>query len=229
MENRKLFTNNQLKIIAMAAMLADHVGVSLLPQVLWLRIVGRLAFPVFAYMIAEGCRYTRNRGRYLLQLGGLALGCQLVFGVATGSLYQSILVTFSLSVVTVYAVDHFRQKKDLLSGCLAVLTVGAVGFICCALPHILAETDFAIDYGILGVMTPVVVFFMPNRTAKRIGMSLMLVALAAVAGGVQWYGLLAIPLLVAYNGQRGKAKLKYLFYIFYPAHLAAIYLIGLLL
>lgn len=213
----------------MLAMLADHVGLSLLPQVAWLRIVGRLAYPIFAYMIAEGCRYTHSRGRYLLQLSGLALGCQLVFGVATGSLYQSILVSFSLSVITVYAVDHFWQKKDFLSGCVAVLTVAAVAFVCCLLPKILSGTDFSVDYGFVGVMTPVVVFFMPNRTAKLSAMNIMLVVLGAVTGGMQWYALLAMPLLLLYNGQRGKAKLKYLFYIFYPAHLAVIYLIGLLL
>ena len=207
-------------------MLADHVGVSLLPQLAWLRIVGRLAFPIFAYMIAEGCCHTRSRGRYLLQLGGLALGCQLVYWFATGSLYQSVLVSFSLSVITIFAVDRFRQKKDFLSGCLAVLTVGVVVLVCCTLPKILSGTDFAVDYGIVGVMLPVAVFFMPNRTAKLSCATLMLVMLAVVLEGTQWYGLLAMPLLLLYNGQRGKAKLKYLFYIFYPAHLAAIYLVS---
>ena len=54
-------TGNQLKLIALFAMTCDHVGLQLLPNVLILRILGRLALPIFAYMIAEGCRYTRNR------------------------------------------------------------------------------------------------------------------------------------------------------------------------
>ena len=56
----KGLTNNQLKLIALVTMTLDHIGVVLFPQAQWLRIVGRLAFPIFAYMIAEGCRHTAN-------------------------------------------------------------------------------------------------------------------------------------------------------------------------
>ena len=54
-------SNDRLKIIAAAAMLIDHIGAYLLPQVRILRIIGRIAFPIFAFMIAEGCRYTKNK------------------------------------------------------------------------------------------------------------------------------------------------------------------------
>ena len=62
------FTNNQLKIIAVASMLLDHVGTELFPQVTLLRIIGRLAFPVFSFMIAEGCFYTIDKKKYLLKI-----------------------------------------------------------------------------------------------------------------------------------------------------------------
>ena len=103
--------NNQLKIIAMVAMLLDHIGAYLFPQVRWLRIIGRLAYPIFAFMIAEGCRHTKNRVRYLLQMGGLAAVCQLVDYVARGSLYQCILVTFTLSILTICAIDSGSSAK----------------------------------------------------------------------------------------------------------------------
>jgi hypothetical protein len=61
-------TGNQLKLLALLTMTCDHIGVSLFPQALWLRVIGRLALPIFAYMIAEGCRHTRNRKRYLLSI-----------------------------------------------------------------------------------------------------------------------------------------------------------------
>ena len=62
MEVKKGFLNgNQLKIIALIAMTLDHIGKMLLPGFTILQIIGRLAFPIFAYMIAEGCRYTKNR------------------------------------------------------------------------------------------------------------------------------------------------------------------------
>ena len=67
---------NQLKLIALIAMTFDHIGVSLFPHTIWLRVVGRLALPIFAYMIAEGCRYTRSRKRYLMSLLAVAALCQ---------------------------------------------------------------------------------------------------------------------------------------------------------
>ena len=103
-------TGNQLKLIAMAAMTIDHIGVQLFPNVLLLRIIGRLALPIFAYMIAQGCRYTKNKARYLLTIAAVAALCQIVYFVAMDSLYQCILVTFSLSIVLIYVLDDAIQK-----------------------------------------------------------------------------------------------------------------------
>ena len=100
----KLFqglTGNQLKILALIAMTCDHVGLQLFPGCQMLRVIGRLAFPIFAYMIAEGAKYTKNRTKYFFQMFGLGFICQLVYFFAMGSLYQCILITFSFSVVLV--------------------------------------------------------------------------------------------------------------------------------
>lgn len=75
-------TGNQLKLLALIAMTCDHVGLQLLPQFIILRIIGRLAAPLFAYMIAEGCRYTHDRGRYLGRLLGMAALCQIAYFAA---------------------------------------------------------------------------------------------------------------------------------------------------
>ena len=222
------FTNNQLKIIAMISMLLDHVGVALFPQVRWLRIAGRLAYPIFAYMIAEGCVHTKNRTRYFLQIAGLATVCQLVYYIAEGSLYQSILVTFSLSILCIYAIDNFQKHKGFFSGALAILVFGVVTYACRVLPRKIAGFD--IDYGFLGVMLPVVVFLVPNKMGKLCAAGVLLVAMcSSYLNDIQWFALLALPLLLFYNEKRGKARLKYLFYIFYPAHLVAIHLIDMLI
>ena len=63
-----LLSGNGLKLVAALTMLIDHVGMLLFPQVLLLRIIGRLAFPIYAFMIAEGCRYTKNKLRYFLMV-----------------------------------------------------------------------------------------------------------------------------------------------------------------
>ena len=75
-------TNNQLKIIAMVSMLLDHVGLLFFPEEPIFRILGRIAFPIFAYMIAEGCRYTKNRAKYLGMIAGMGIVFQLVYLVA---------------------------------------------------------------------------------------------------------------------------------------------------
>lgn len=220
--------NNQLKIIAMLAMLIDHIGVELLPQCLILRIIGRLSFPIFAYMIAEGCRYTKNRTRYLLMILGLALGCQAVFFIAEGSLYQGILVTFSLSIITVFGIDGFVKERSVGSLWVMILSLLLVLAALFAAPVLLKAYGYRVDYGALGVFLPVAVYFSPNKMTKLMSALIVLAIMGYFMGGVQWFALLAIPLLLLYNGERGRLNLKYLFYIFYPAHLAVIYLIGLM-
>ena len=219
--------NNQLKIIAMVSMLIDHMGYILFPQYRWMRYVGRLAFPIFAFMIAEGCAHTRNRGKYLLRMAAFAAVVQVALYVTLGSLKQCCFVTFSLSILTIYAVDTYRKNKGFFSTVLAGLTLAALVYVCVLLPYRL--TGFKVEYGILGVLLPVVIYMVPGKEGKVVAAAAMLVAMSGNWGSFQWFGLLALPLLALYNGNRGKARMKYLFYIFYPAHLVILYGISYLL
>ena len=220
-------TGNQLKMIAMLLMTVDHIGAYLLTQYSVLRIIGRLAMPVFAFMIAEGCRYTKNRLRYLLTIATFALVCQVVYWVFQHSLIQCILVTFSLSVLLIYVLEYACREKSVLSVILAIITLAAVCWICNGLPDILP--GFRIDYGLFGVLLPVAVYFGKTRPQQLAFAAADLALLAMGPYSHQWYALLSLPLLALYNGKRGKGKLKYFFYFYYPLHLAAIYGIGLLL
>lgn len=222
---RLTLTGNQLKLIALIAMTIDHVGMILLPQYLFLRIIGRLAFPIYAYMIAEGCRYTRNIFKYLGTMAAVALLCQVVSFAAIGSLYQSVLVTFSLSVLVILLIKNAGQKKNALSYLLLGLGIAGVFFVTKLLPELLPGTDFGVDYGFVGVMLPVLVYLAKDRRQAMAFTAICLVLLAYGLGQVQWFGLLALPLLWLYNGKRGAYGMKYLFYIYYPAHLATIYLL----
>ncbi len=218
-------SNNALKIIAMVSMLIDHVGMEFFPQYKILRIIGRLAFPIFAYMIAEGCFYTRNRKKYLFLIAGLGIGCQVIYTIFCHSLHLNILLTFSLSVITIFAIDNFIEKKNKKS--LLCMTGVMLSVICISLifPIIFKENGFDIDYGFLGVLLPVTVYYSRGKTAKIILAASVLVGMSFLSGEVQFFSLSAIPLLILYNNKRGKLNLKYVFYIFYPAHLALIYLI----
>lgn len=211
-------SGNALKLIAAAAMVADHAGLLLFPGNMLFRIIGRLAYPIFAFMIAQGCKYTHDRRRYLLQLLVLAVFCQIVYFLADGSLYFSILFTFSLSIAVIYVLQFWKAAPTALSSaalCAAIIAV-----------YILNRL-FIIDYGFWGCMVPVFAA-LPQRTQydtpKNQVLSMVpgLVLLSASQGGIQFWCLAAVPLLLLYSGQRGKHKMKAFFYIFYPVHLAVL-------
>ena len=229
---RQGLTGNALKIIAILSMTLDHIGVHLFPGCQVLRILGRLALPIFAYMMAEGCRHTRNPKKYLLTVLAVAALCQVAYFLAMGSLYQCILVTFTLSILLILSLDRAGRERTFPSILSAVLVWALVFFICLGLPNILAHTDFAIDYGLWGVLLPVFIFLGRNKQEQLL---LTLVGLVLLAiffrnlGAIQWCSLLTLPLLALYNGQRGKGQMKYFFYLYYPIHLAVIYGISLLL
>ena len=218
------FTGNQLKILAMITMTCDHMGLMLFPHLPWLRILGRLAMPIYAFMIAEGCRHTRDRKKYLLRLLSLGILCQAVYLIAMGSLYMCILITFSLSVCLINLLDRVEQEKRNRNWLKLWAGMIFAFFLCVILPDLLPNTDFEVDYGLPGVLLPVLIYGAGAR-----GLLLGVALLALNYGGIHWYAFLAVPFLLAYNGQRGKASIGKLFYWYYPAHLVAIYAISLII
>ena len=215
-------TGNALKLIAALSMTIDHAGLLLFPQYPVLRILGRLAFPIFAFMIAEGCKYTHSRRRYFGNIFALAVLCQIVYYLADGSLYLSILFTFSLSILTIFALQDFRREPTPLRGAVFLLTIAAVFIL---------NRVFSIDYGFWGCMVPVFAALPQNTkwdttvfSTLLLGIGLVFLGLAF--GGRQMFALAAIPLLLCYNGKRGRWNMKSFFYIFYPAHLVILQLIA---
>lgn len=226
--NRFQLTSNQLKLIALVIMTIDHIGEFLLPQYRILRIIGRLAFPIFAYMIAEGCRFTSNRARYLGTVFGVGVLYQLVVFCLTKSLSMSILITFSMSISLIYCIGWARDRGGW-RWLLCAAAFFAAYFLCELLPIALHATDYHIDYRITGVVLPVLIYLADSRWSRLGAAALGLTLVALQCGGIQWYALAALPLLALYGGQRGKVNLKYLFYIYYPLHLIVLRVIRLLL
>ena len=221
-----LLSGNALKIIALIAMTLDHIGVQFFPTVGWLRVVGRLAFPIFAYMIAEGATYTKHRARYFGTIAALAVALQVVYFVAMHSLYMCIFVTFTLSLCLIYSLDYAMKKRSWTLALVFLVWLG-VAFVSGVLPTMKTGTDFFVDYGPVGVLIPAALYYTKGKWPKLLVLGGLLVLLALYANlTVQWYALLVLPLLALYSGKRGKYKLKHLFYIYYPVHLAVIWAIA---
>ena len=216
-----MLTGNHLKLLAAFAMLIDHMGVLLFPDVTLFRVIGRLAYPIFAFMIAEGCRYTRNKLRYFLVIFALGIGCQLVYFFAGGDAYLNILLTFSCAILLIFCLQALHAEQDWLRRFWLSMLFAVLFSAVYALTRLVS-----IDYGFWGVLTPVLVSLAHIRKWPRWAEVLLLgaglVLVGTEYGHIQIYSLLSLPILLLYSGRQGKTNLKYFFYIFYPAHLAVL-------
>ena len=227
----KGLSGNQLKILAVIFMTIDHIGMMLFPAQKIFRLIGRLAFPIFAYTFAEGCKYTKNRKRHFLVLFAVAVLCQAIYSYALKTLHMNILITFSLSVATINAFDFAKKKDNLISYIIPMAVLVCVFSICHILPQFFSRASgFGIDYGFIGVMLPVLVYFGKDKQEKLFLLAFGLLILGSYSASIrQLFAICAVPILALYNGERGKWKMKYFFYAYYPLHLLVIFLIGMFL
>lgn len=231
-------SGNALKLLACITMFLDHLGAFLFPGVLWLRLVGRIAMPLFAFTLAEGCFFTRSKGRHLALIGGMGLVTSTVASVATGEVQGDILITFALSCLVIGGLDALKQAcfseraragRIALSAAALAAVLGGVVWLCCL-------SGIRIEYGLAGVLLPATVHLFDFRACGERGEALSavlyhpvsailpfaagLIVLSLVQGWAQWFSLAALLPIAFYSGERGRRQLKYFFYLFYPAHLA---------
>ena len=213
----------QLKVIGIVSMTIDHIGYFLFPQMTVLRMIGRLAYPIFAYMIAEGCRYTRNKVRYFCTMFAIACTCSAAAYFAERSLYQSIFTTFSCAMLLIFALDAAEKAaeraRNILWGARAVMLT----FLYFAVFQLRMIPGLETDYGFLGIIAPVLAWLGRSKAEKLSGLTVGLCLLSAELGTVQFCSLAAVALLYFYNGKRGNHSLKWAFYGYYPLHIAALY------
>lgn len=207
-------SGNSLKIIAMITMFCDHLGMIFFPHLSIFRIVGRVAFPIYAYLIAEGCKHTHNRKKYFLQIFLLGIAFSIVFIIVERYIYLCVLITFSMSILMIYLVDYIKYS---LQTRFILFPLGLIFiWIFCSL--------IEVDYGFFGVLVPIMVYISDKRIVKNILFMLSLIVLSInVNNGMQIYGLISVLLVAFYNGERGKLNLKRFFYLFYPLHLALLW------
>lgn len=210
-----------LKLLACITMLMDHVGAVLLPWQ-WLRIAGRLSFPIFCFLIAEGAFHTRHPGKYALRLALAAVISEIPFDLcffgAFSWHHQNVMITLLLGFGAVYA------GKDLSNFALKFLA---------AVPFVVISRFLKADYGMEGVLL-ILLFGMTRELRFRELIQLVLMFLLFFErNGWPLFTLLGLPITLQmtcvtsmvpislYTGEKlTRSKwIQWGFYLFYPVHM----------
>lgn len=199
-------SGSTLKMIACATMLTDHIGAVFFPDQILFRMIGRAAFPIFAFLIAEGYRHTRNIMRYagrLLLLAVLSEPCfdYLFYEQPVFWGHQNVFFTLALGVLTLYFCDRTWSKSMKVANVVLMMLIAEV---------------LRTDYNSMGILMIVFFFyFYENLWQMWLAVGAQNVLLM---GRVQMFGALGLIPISFYNGKRGK-DWKLFFYLFYPVHL----------
>lgn len=236
---RRGISGSTVKIIAVAAMLIDHIAAVVLARqiradyygsiesglyncYIVMRLIGRLGFPIFCFLLVEGFQKTRSVAKYAFRLGLFALISEIPFDMALKNKplefgYQNVYFTLFFGLLALWAFDYFAKMgltgfiRLILSALVLALCMGAANFM---------QTDYAA----MGVLTIVAMYvFRKNKLLSMLAGCVVL-TIMDLSELTAFFALIPIAL---YNGSRG-LRMKYFFYGFYPAHLALLYLVCLL-
>jgi len=239
MERRLSLNANQIKLIAIAAMTIDHLVWALFPgtQAVWyvfaLHIIGRLTAPIMWFFIAEGCHYTHHPGKYMLRLFLFAVishfAYDFAFGIpflplSTGAFNQtSVMWSLAWAVVLI-----FIGRNDRIPQWMKIVSIVLICVI-----------SFPSDWSSIAVMCPFFLYAHRGNFKMQawdivlwtfIYAAVYFLFLDKLYGVLQMFTFLSIPILSCYSGERGKWKgMKWLFYLYYPAHLVVIGIIRIIL
>jgi len=219
----EIFDGFMLKVLAATTMLIDHVAVVFVNRIPWdvygqMRIVGRVAFPIFAFLLVEGFIHTRNRINYLARI--LGFGIAMIFGLAILStlgiqvpLVVNIFITLGIGFMSIWFIEQFWDHSKVIT---LFFTLAIMLF---------ADTIHT-DYGAYGVAA-IVLFYMLRQRRTLMVLGFVLLTLLSVffdyaryeyATLTQVYAIVVVPFLLLYNGEPGPYRFKYFFYFFYPVH-----------
>lgn len=232
-----------LHLIAMSAMLLDHLWATVVPGNLWMNLVGRIAFPIFAFLTVEGFFHTHNLNRYLLRLFLFALLSEIPYNLMQGGTLlqpfaQNVLWTLLLGLLAVRGMEAIRQYHKPWLRAAVVFGLSLCGFLL----GFLGFTDY---YGV-GVLTVILFYiFHGHRWYHLCGQVIGLYILhILLLGGedlvlslfgtklylsVQGFSLLALIPIWLYRGRQGPHSkvIQYSCYAFYPLHMLVLSLLAL--
>ena len=230
---KKCLSNFDLKLIAIITMTIDHIGV-VFGTVFYnfLRAVGRLSFPIFAFLLTEGYVHTKSFSKYFLRLLVLALFSEVIYDYAFygSSIYlgaNNIFFTLALGLLTLFLLDkskglikrYFKDKVDL------VIILPITYLLIVVIMGLIAEF-LSFSYGMLGIL--VISFFYLFK--KNFPLTVLSVSLSTLILGdtMQYFSLLSLILIYFYNKKLGK-KCKVFFYLYYPLHILVLGVIRMLI
>ena len=230
---KKCLSNFDLKLIAIITMTIDHIGVIFgMPFYNFLRAVGRLSFPIFAFLLTEGYVHTKSFSKYFLRLLVLALFSEVIYDyVFYGSFVyrgaNNIFFTLALGLLTLFLLDkskslikiYFKDKVDLfiilpITYLLIIVIMGLMGEF------------FNFSYGMLGILV-ISFFYLFKDNFPLVVISVSLSTLI-LGEGVQYFLLFSLILIYFYNKKLGK-KCKLFFYLYYPLHILVLGFIKMLM
>lgn len=198
-----------------------------------LQSIGTIAFPLFCFLLAEGFQHTKNKKRYVGLMFIFALISEIPFDIGFFSQYsqmegtfpfylkyQNVFFTLFLGLLTLVCLERLSCKSEVRTDKIksAILQV-----ICVATLALVAEL-IRCDYGMQGILFIVAFYICRNHRIYQV-LLFLLAYMGATGNQPPLFTILACLLILLYNGKRGKLKLKYFFYVFYPAHIFILYLI----
>ena len=190
-----------LKIIAMLTMLIDHIGILLFPDLSILRIIGRIAMPIFAYCIAEGCIHSKHKQEYLTRILCCAFAYQIIEMLVRHELVPCVLWGYAAAVG--FSMIYETKRK--------MLCIPYAVFI--AIVLLLTKSDYLCFPFVM-----IVLLYLCQFKWQKITITTVILLAASVLWKYQIWALLSLPLIILYNGKKGKVHIKTIVYWFYPTH-----------
>jgi hypothetical protein len=219
-----------MKLLACALMVVDHLGIIFFPQSVALRLFGRLVMPVFSYMIVEGYRHTRDVTAYLGRLLIFALCSQFIYAWAFAYAVpqMNVIFTLALGLYAVYSFEKTGSYSGLALCCVAAeaahVSYGFPGVLMVFAIHRSFDDLKTMFVSLLGVTALMSVRSLIFKAIQEPGFQLSIDYLLRHGGItvlVEPFAACSVVFFVLYNHERGW-NLKYLFYLFYPGHLAVL-------
>lgn len=202
-----------MQLIAMLTMLIDHAGIVFFPDQIWLRVIGRIAFPIYAYALVQGHYFTRSRTKYLFRLFILALLSQIPYQLALDPDGLNVVVTLFVAAAVL----------QILERNLSMAAKAGIVLALCVLME-----GFPFDYGAYGLL--LVIAFRYASSEKLLGAHLLLniMYLIAFGAGAILQMLSIVPTLVIVYGPYLWKKIEqarvraWVWRSFYPLHLTVL-------